>query len=372
MNQTEVQPDEAPPPDRADVRPVHREVKYRHSREFLPLLERLEASLLVSTYQAGKLVKVGVHAGQLIISMHNFEQAMGMAVHPRQIAVGSRGMVWLLQNAAELAQRLEPAGRYDACYLARKALVTGNIQGHEMAWVDDELWVVNTSFSCLCTLSEQHSFVPRWQPPFITALEAIDRCHLNGLALQDGRPKYVTAMAESNEPAGWRPTKATSGCVVDVATGEIVTRGLAMPHSPRVHGGRLLVLNSGFGSLEIVDLQTAKRTGIALMPGYTRGLAFCGDYAFVGLSRIRETAVFGGVPIAEHRDKLRCGVAVVDLTSGQSVAYLEFQTGVEEIFDVQIVPGARCPSLTGPFPLQDAAEDVWVVPSRVIGSTSGK
>ena len=342
--------------------PTRREVKYRHSQEFLPLLERLRASLLISTYQAGKLASVGVHDSQLSINLHNFEQPMGIAVHPRQIAVGSRGAVWFLQSAPQIARRLEPRDRYDACYLARKAMVTGNIHVHEMAWAGDELWVVNTRFSCLCTLSEEFSFVPRWQPAFVTALEATDRCHLNGLALEQGKPRYVTAMAESDSAAGWRPTKAHSGCVIDVTSREVVARGFAMPHSPRVHGGRLWVLNSGYGSLEVVETQSGQRNVVALMPGYTRGLAFCGDYAFIGLSRIRESAVFGGVPIAEHRDQLRCGVAVVDLRSGNSLAYLEFQTGVDEIFDVQVIDSARCVSLTGPFPSHDDASDIWIVP----------
>jgi uncharacterized protein (TIGR03032 family) len=341
---------------------TYREVRYRHSRDFARLVGELGASLLISTYQAGKLVVIGTTSAGLHISLHNFEQAMGLAVHPGQLAVGGRGVIWFLHAAAEFAPRLEPPGRYDACYLARRSFITGNIHSHEMAWAGDELWVVNTLFSCLCTLDDEFSFVPRWQPPFITELAGNDRCHLNGLALDRGRPRYATVMAESNEPAGWRPGKAEGGCILDIASGQSVSRGLSMPHSPRVHDGRLWVLNSGLGSLELVDPQSGKRDVVAGMPGYTRGLAFCGPYAFVGLSRIRETAVFGGVPIAEHRDQLKCGVGVVDMRSGQSVAYLEFETGVEEIFDVQVLPGARCASITGPFPLQDDAKDVWVVP----------
>jgi uncharacterized protein (TIGR03032 family) len=352
------------PENRPDNPPggTYREVRYRHSREFAPIVGRLGASLLVSTYQAGKLVVVGIADGGLHLSLHNFEQAMGLAVHPRTLAVGGRGVIWFLQNAREFAPRLDPPGRYDACYLARRSFITGNIQSHEMAWVGDELWIVNTLFSCLCTLDDEFSFVPRWQPPFITELAGNDRCHLNGLALEDGRPAYVTVMAESNEPAGWRPGKATSGCVLAIDGPHTVARSLSMPHSPRVHDGRLWVLNSGCGTLELVDRASGKCEAVARMPGYTRGLAFYGDYAFVGLSRIRETAVFGGVPIAENREGLKCGVGVVDMRSGRSVAWLEFETGVEEIFDVQVVPGARCTSITGPYPAQDDAQDVWVVP----------
>jgi len=341
---------------------AYREIKFRHSGNLVPLLEAAAATLLVSTYQAGKLVVVSAADAKLRIKLHHFEQAMGIAVHPQRIAVGTRGVIWFLQNAAELAPRLTPPGTFDACYLARRSFITGNIHAHEMAWVGDELWIVNTLFSCLCTLHENYSFVPRWQPPFITELTANDRCHLNGMAIDQGRPRYVTAMAASNEPGGWRPSKAESGRILDCSTGEPVTQGLAMPHSPRVYGGRLFVLNSGLGTLEVVDPASGQRQVVCELPGYTRGLAFCGNLAFVGLSRIRETSVFGGVPIAERRDELRCGVAVVDLLAGRSVAYLEFETGVEEIFDVQVLPGVRSASLTGPYPAHDDAEDIWVVP----------
>jgi uncharacterized protein (TIGR03032 family) len=337
-------------------------VRYRHSNNFAAIVAEVGASLLISTYQAGKLVVVGTGENGLHISLHNFEQAMGVAIHPRQLAVGSRGLIWFLHSAPEFAPRLEPPGRYDACYLARRSFVTGNIHSHEMAWIGNELWIVNTLFSCLCTLDDEFSFVPRWQPPFISELSGNDRCHLNGMALADGRPQYVTVMAESNEPAGWRPVKADGGCILDVASGQSVSHSLSMPHSPRVHDGRLWVLGSGLGSLELVDSRSGKRDLVAGMPGYTRGLAFCGPYAFVGLSRIRETAVFGGVPIAEHREQLKCGVAVVDLRTGKSVAYLEFETGVEEIFDVQVLPGSRSVAITGPYPAQDDAQDVWIVP----------
>jgi uncharacterized protein (TIGR03032 family) len=352
------------PPD--DYLPENwRKVRFRHSPSFVDILGELGCSLLVSTYQAGKLVAIGVVDDALEFSFHSVEQAMGIAVSPQRIAVGTKGHIWFFQNNSQLAPSIAPAGKYDGCYLARTAHATGGIHCHEMAWggqLAEELWVVNTLFSCLATLHDDFSFVPRWRPPFITELAGEDRCHLNGLAMQDGRPRYVTLMAASNQPAGWRPTKSTTGAIFDVVSNQPITHGLAMPHSPRWYGERLWVLNSGFGALESVDLATGRRVVVAHMPGYTRGLSFCGPFAFVGLSRIRETAVFGGVPIAEHKDQLRCGIGVVDLRSGRPVASLEFETGVEEIFEVQVLPNVRCAALCGPRPDQDGAQDIWLVP----------
>jgi len=346
-----------------------REARYRYSSSFPELLGGLGCSLLISTYQAGKLVAVGTGPEGLSFSFHGFDQAMGVAVANSKLAVGARGQVWMLSDNPDIAARIEPAGRFDRCYLPRSTTVTGAIHCHEVAWGrgdggEPELWIVNTLFSCLATLHPDYNFVPRWRPPFISALAAEDRCHLNGVALRDGSPAFVTVMAQADEPGGWRERKNETGSVLAVDGGEVVTEGLAMPHSPRWHQDRLLVLNSGRGTLEAVHLDSGSRTQIAAVPGYARGLACVGDIAFVGLSRIRETAIFGGVPIAERHEGLKCGVGVVDLRTGTTLATLEFESGVEEIFDVQILPQTRCPALGGEGgdPERKGEHEIWVVP----------
>lgn len=341
-----------------------RRISYSASEGFLPLLERAQASLILSTYHAGKVVTISAAQGQLGIEFHNFELAMGLAVHPRRIAVGAKHEVWILEAEPEIAPTINPPGKYDACLLARRAIHTGAIAGHEMAFLGDELWIVNTLFSCLCTLDGRHHFVPRWKPKFISAIQGPDDCcHLNGLAVSaDGaRIQYVTALGTTDTRQGWRDNKATGGVIIDVASQESVSQGLCMPHSPRLHEGKLWVLNSGLGELQVVDPATGKRTTVERFPGYTRGLSFLGSLAFVGLSRIRETAVFGGVPIAAMRDQLRCGIGVVDLRSGRTVATLQFTEGMEELFAVLALPGVRCPALRGPHLPQDGHEPIWVV-----------
>src|SRR6185295_3767641 len=228
----------------------------------------------------------------------------------------------------------EPAGQHDACFLPRSCHVTGDIGVHEMAWAADELWVVNTRFSCLCTLHPDYSFVPRWRPPFITALAAEDRCHLNGLAVVENEPRFVSALGATDQRDGWRANKLNGGCLIEVKSGEIISRGLSMPHSPRWHDGKLWLLESGTGQLLMIDPVTGQREPLAELPGFARGLALCGRYAFVGLSKIRATSAMDGVPLAARREKLKCGVAVVDLAAGRVCGLLEFQSAVEEIFDV--------------------------------------
>ena len=344
------------------------EVQFRHSESFPGLLLRAGCSLLVSTYQAGQLVAVGVADDQLTFAFRRFDRAMGVAVAADRIAVAGKDQVWSLRDSSDIAAALAPRGRYDRCWLPRTSTVTGAIQCHEVAWGTDadgapQLWIVNTLFSCLAGIDPRYSFVPRWQPPFVSALAAQDRCHLNGLAIRDGSPAYVTVFARTDAPRGWRELPTDSGAVLDVASGEVVTTGLTMPHSPRWYRGNLYVLNSGLGRLERVDLATGRREAVAAVPGYARGLAMHDGLAFVGLSRIRETVVFGGVPIAEYHDQLKCGVGVIELATGATVATLEFASAVEEIFDVQTVPGARCPT----FGSSEDGNEVWVLPRRETG-----
>jgi uncharacterized protein (TIGR03032 family) len=347
-------------------------IHYEHSLNFAPLLSELRVSLLISTYQAGKLIVVGVHQGVLALSFHNFQRAMGLAVKGDRWAVGTQEQIWFLRAAADLGPRIEPAGRYDGCFLTRTSFYTGDIQGHELAWAGDGLWIVNTLFSCLCTLDEKYSFVPRWRPRFVSTLAAEDRCHLNGLALAPGErgvltPRYVTALAETDTAQGWRPVKATAGCLISVPDGKTVARGLVMPHSPRVDQDRVWLLDSGRGRLVTVESGTGHVNEVAFLSGYARGLALQGPYAFVGLSKIRETSTFGGVPIAENREKLKCGVAVVQRAIGQTVAFLEFKQGIDEIFDIQVLPGLRFPAISGPYPALDGGKTIWTVPDQPPG-----
>jgi uncharacterized protein (TIGR03032 family) len=353
----------------APLAPASAAVEFRYSQAdgFAALLNQLGASLWVTTYQANKLLVARAAAGGLSTLVRTFDRPMGLAFDSGRIALGTRDQIWFLRNAPDIAPRVDPPGRHDACFLPRACHVTGDIGVHELAWAGEELWAVNTRFSCLCTLHPDYSFVPRWRPPFITGLGAEDRCHLNGLALVPGErgviaPRYVTALGESDTPGGWRANKPHGGIVMDIPSGELIARGLSMPHSPRWHDGRLLLLESGTGSVVRVDLANGQRETIATLPGFTRGLALARRYGFVGLSKIRATSAMDGVPLAKRRHELKCGVAAVDLATGRTVGLLEFHTAVEEIFDVQLLPGLRFPEVIG-FQ-KEAVHNTFVVPAE--------
>lgn len=352
-------PQENPPPLRST-----------HTSNFSALLQELGVSLLVTTYQAGKLVMLRPDGDRLNTHFRGFSQPMGLAVDGDRLAIGTALEIWEYHNAPAIARQLEPAGSHDACFLPRSSVCTGDIQIHEMAWAnsqgnDPELWFVNTRFSCLCTRSPLHSFVPRWKPPFISALAPEDRCHLNGLCVMDGRPAFVTALGTTDTPSGWRANKKSGGVILDVASGDAVARGLSMPHSPRWHNGRLWVLDSGSGGFGCVDPVTGEYQEVTVLPGFTRGLDFCGPLAFIGLSQVRESAVFSGIAIAERPLAERCcGVWVVNILTGETVAFVKFQDALQEIFAVQVLPGMQHPDLVNDQPRLIA--DSFVVPDEAL------
>jgi uncharacterized protein (TIGR03032 family) len=352
-----------------------------HTSNLPGLLRRLGVSLLVTTYQAGRLVVLRADGDVLNTHFRTFAKPMGLAVHGDRLAIGTALEVGEYHNVPAVARKLEPAGKHDACFLPRLAHVTGDVQVHEMAWAsaplapggrgvggegEPELYFVNTLFSCLAARCSTCSFRPVWRPPWVTALAPQDRCHLNGLGLRDGRLRYVTALGETNTAGGWRARKKDGGVLYDLDAEAVVLRGLSMPHSPRWHDGRLWLLESGTGTMGYVDAAAGRYVPIAELPGFTRGLDFCGRLAFVGLSQVRETAVFSGIPITERLRERTCGVWVIDLATGQTVGFVRFEDGgVQEIFAVQVLPGVRFPELindnhellAGSFVLPDDALD---------------
>jgi uncharacterized protein (TIGR03032 family) len=225
---------------------------------------------------------------------------------------------------------------------------------------DGRVWIVNTRFSCLSTLSDEYCFVPEWKPPFVSELAPEDRCHLNGLVMVDGRPRYVTCLGETDSTGGWRENKARGGVLLDVQTGEAILRGLSMPHSPRWHNGQLWVLNSGAGELCTVDVKTGSHRIVCALPGYLRGLSFAGPFVLVGMSQIREHHIFGALPVRDRFEKLLCGVAVVDLRTDQQVGVFEFTRGVQELYEVLFLGNVRRPMILSAD--KDAARQAFTAP----------
>jgi uncharacterized protein (TIGR03032 family) len=317
------------------------------SRGFAAWLAGTGGSLVLTTYQAGKLILLGTESdGAISLFDRDFVRPMGLAVAPggRSFMLATQHQIYRFDDALPAAER---GGTFDAAYVPHAAWITGSIDAHDVGIGADGRPVFVTSlYSCIAAVSDSHSFRPVWRPPFISALAPEDRCHLNGMAMAEGRPRYATAVARTDAKDGWRAHRADGGVVIDVEQGAIVAEGLAMPHSPRLHDGRLWLLNSGAGEFGFVDLQAGRFEPVAVCPGYARGLAFAGGQAIVGLSRPRKSEAFADLPLGAHKAPPRCGLSVIDLVSGETVEWIEIG-GIDELYDVAFLPGVRRPSAIG-------------------------
>ncbi len=320
------------------------------SRQMLPWLVEQRLAIALTTYQIGKLFFIGVSPdSKLSVFERSFSRCMGLCAADDGLYMSSLYQIWRFENSLETGQYQDG---YDKLYVPQVAYTTGDLDAHDMAVdADGQLVFVNTLFSCLATLSAKHSFKPLWQPPFISKLAAEDRCHLNGLAMREGCPAYVTAVSQADVADGWRDHRNNGGLVMDVNSNEVVLAGLSMPHSPRWHNGKLWLLNSGTGEFGYVDLNAGRFEAVCFCPGYLRGLSFHGDFALVGLSKPRENKTFTGLALdaqlQSRKAEPRCGLQIIDLRTGDCVHWLRFGGLVHELYDVVALPAVRQPMALG-------------------------
>ncbi len=320
------------------------------SRGFPDWLAGTGSSLAFTTYQAGKLFFIGMkEPGRIAIFERTFARCMGLAAtsDARTLALATHYQIYRFDNVIPPGQS---GGPNDAIFAPRVSWFTGDVDAHDVSFdAEGRIVFVNTLFSCLATVSDDHSFKPLWKPPFISKLAPEDRCHMNGMAMENGRPRFVTMVSRSDVADGWRDRRTDGGQVMDVNTDEVVVDGLSMPHSPRLHDGKLWLLNSGAGELGFVE--DGKFHPVAFCPGYARGLTFIGRFAIVGLSMARENRTFQGLPLdaalASRDATARCGLLVIDTVSGDTVEWVRIEGVVKELFDVVALPGVRNPSAVG-------------------------
>ena len=331
------------------------QVKYSMSPGFSSFLGGNGIGLGISSYQSGKFYLLGQNTdGGLLVDERFFRKAMGIAVPDKDtILLATLFQVIRFKNVLNAGQQIN--NLYDACYVPRELFTTGELDAHDVGLLrDGRIVFVNTQFNCLATPSARHSFTPLWKPPFISKIVKEDRCHLNGLAMEDVVPRYVTAVSKSDTIDGWRDRRFDGGIVIDVGTGEIVVGGLSMPHSPRLYNGKLYVLNSGTGELGWVEpapkAADAKFHAVAFCPGFVRGLGFFGKYAFVGLSKPRYERFEGlalDKKLADTDSEPWCGVQVIDLETGTVTHWFRIDGPVGELYDVAVVPGVFRPMSLG-------------------------
>lgn len=313
-------------------------------------LMQMQASIVITTYQAGKVIFISPkNENELVQLPRTFNKAMGVALHGNKMAVATKDEVVILVNDKRIAPTYpRKPNTYDNFFLPRATFYTGQVDIHDLDFGKAGLWAVNTSFSCLALVNDDFSFTPKWQPKFISKLVSEDRCHLNGMALQNGEPTFVTALGTGDTRQSWRNDITKGGVLIHVPTNEIVTKGLAMPHSPRFYKEDLMVLLSAAGEFGKIDTKTGKYETITKLDAFVRGLAIVGDYAFIGVSKLRQnSSTFKHLEIAKLSNW--AGVSVVHIPTGAIVSQLKYQASVDEIYDIQILPNALRPGILNTY-----------------------
>jgi len=336
----------AKPPPKGDIR----NLAFYHSRQLVDWMRLEDLSFSFTSYQTGRLFLAGAdEQNRLSLVQRAFTRAMGLYADDQNLCVADLYQLWWFENGLGANQTYQKS--FDRLYIPRIGFTTGDLDIHDIG-VDasGEPIFVNSLYSCVATVSPKASFKVLWRPPFITKLAAEDRCHLNGLAMKDGAPAYVTAVSKSDSVEGWRDHKRDGGILMDVASGETVAANLSMPHSPRLLNEKLWLLNSGTGWLGTVDLKSGAFEPVTFCPGFLRGLDFYGKYAIVGTSLPRNIG-FVGLELDDNlkaRDTApRCAVLIIDTETGDIVHWLTFESHITELYDVAFLTGVRRPMHLG-------------------------
>lgn len=321
-----------------------------YSPNFAELLQHLNCSIALTTFQAGKVVFISAKNEEELLQLpRTFKKAMGLALQGDRMAIATKDEVIVCRNAPELGYSYPKKPKtYDSFWYPQATFYTGTVDIHDLHFGKNKLWAVNTSFSCLCTIDSINSFTPRWTPSFITQLVSEDRCHLNGLAMENDRPKYVSALGTGNSYQSWRDNITKGGVIIDVDTKEIVAAELPMPHTPRIYNGKLYVLLSAAEQLICIDPQSGKYEVVAHIPGFVRGMDLIGEHLFIATSKLRKnSSTFKHLQIADKADV--ASVQVIHLPTGAKMANLTYTATIDEIYDLKILPNSKRPNIINTY-----------------------
>ncbi len=321
----------------------------RANKEVIQLLYDLKISIGLSTYQAGKIILLSAdEKGQLIQLPRNFKKPMGIAIHEskKKIAIATLNNILIFKNVPELNNGYNPQQNttYDAMYVPRVQYITGPADIHDLSFIHEDLVAVNTLFSCIVKINSDYNFEPIWMPSFIDRLVPEDRCHLNGIASDKNEIKYVSAFNAGNSAQSWRKNIKESGILIDYQTHEIVHDKLSMPHSPRMHNNQLYFLQSGNGSLCKSTKNNESYEVLYQGNSFVRGMSFYKNYAFIGLSKLRESSS-SFASLAQNGFANTAGIVVIDIETGNMIGKIEYLNAVDEIFDVCVLEHTRKPNI---------------------------
>lgn len=319
----------------------------RFSPQVPELLNKLNCTIALSTYQAGKIVFISPNPDneRLTTLPRSFHKPMGIAIKGDSMVISLKDEVVVFQNSIQLAEHYpNKQNIYDSLWLPRITYYTGMVDMHDIDFGDDGIYAVNTSFSCICKLDGNYNFTPIWKPYFISETTPGDLCHLNGMVILGGKPKYVTALGTTNTPKGWKDSIINGGVLMDVDRNEIILSNLSMPHSPKMYNNELYILQSASGEFTKVDLKAKTHQVLKKFDGFCRGLSFHGDFAFIGFSKLRKnSSTFAKLSFSDKANF--SGIKIIHMPTNAEVGEIIYETSIDEIYEVLVLPNMIRPNI---------------------------
>ncbi len=350
-------------------------LEFETQGDFFGLLDELDVALLVTREYEHFVELIGGNGGKPWQSAMPLPHPSGAFVDPRDgsLVISStrnpNQIFWFRPGVEADWSReivpldLEPEDR--TVYLpTRTRVLPGSLYIHDVVVVGGDLFVAATGHNFVAKIDPDTGWKRVWWPQTFDGIgdDAFRENHVQlnsiGLGPNGLLDAHLTAFAdESNGPKPWKDGFGPErrGVVFSAASRETVLRGLTCPHSATRHEGEVWLCNSGFGTVGVGQgvasaASTSAFVPVAKLPGFTRGLAFAGDRAIVGLSRVieRYEPYAPGLSPSESR----CGLAIVDARTGAIEAQLSWPDGLQ-IYEVQTLPGVCRPTLPGVGPEGD-------------------
>ena len=360
-------------------------LRSKHTANFPGLLTQLGISLLVSTYQAGKLVILRAEGEHINARFRDFSRPMGLAADRTRLALGTAHGIEQFRNLPAVCRHLEPPGRQDACYLPRATHVTGDIDIHELAWLGDELWFMKSTQLPVCVhLTTFTVSFPaggrRSSPPWLRRIAAT--------SMAWAWLRVRTALCRSAMSLPWpRPTRHKDGGLTR-KTAESSSKCRAARSWPAVSRCRTRPAGwaSGCGCWNRARAASAssiwRPAATKPSPNYPGSRAAWIFMAISHLSGCRRCAkvLFSAAfpsPSTPWPNAIAASGSWTSATDS-SIAFLRFEDAVQEVFAVQVLPGVRCPEviaddaklLADSFDLPSAA--LRQAPAELVSAASSK
>jgi len=350
-----------------------------NSEKFSKILKDFKISLAITSYHSNRLFFLKSDNVNIKISSYKFKSPMGLYIDKDKLTIGTYTQIINFKRNDKVLNQIQNGSlddetKYtskilekdkekmkqwrnnrekelkiikeaDTLYHLINSVTTGMINIHDIAWEDNKIWMVNSTFSCLSTLDQNYNFIAEWKPAFITNLVAQDKCHLNGMAMVNGKPKYVTTFNKSNDKDFWKKEREHNGTLIDIDTNEILLNNLIMPHSPKYYQNNIYFSEAGTGIVFKYNLETKEKEEIVKLQGFTRGIAFYDTFMFIGLSQVRSSDIQNPLPLTLMYNQTFSGVWIINLEDNSEVAYYRFEDDVEQVYDINIIENSINPEL---------------------------